>query len=102
MVRITALCLLLCSSFVLSQNPPQWKVVREKHIIGATSGQAPVTLFTADGNSLYRATEYIAGRSKAVQQAGWRLVISWVDRYDEAEQLACSLVFDPLFRNAGC
>jgi hypothetical protein len=95
MRRFACLFLLLCSGFVFSQTLPQWRVVSARRVIGATSPKGPVTLFTAQGISLYRATEFISGFSKSIQNAGWTLVISWVDQSSgNINQLACGVVFN--------
>lgn len=95
MTRFACLLLLLCSSFAFSQNLPQWKVVSARRVIGATSPKGPVTLFTAQGIELYRATEFISGFSKLIQNGGWTLIISWVDQSTyNIDQLACGVVFN--------
>jgi hypothetical protein len=93
MRKVGCLFLLLCSTVVFSQNVPQWKVVREYHVIGASSEQGQFPLFTAEGSSLYRATEYISGVSSSVQNAGWEVLITWTDRTGTPGSLICGLNF---------
>jgi hypothetical protein len=45
---IVLIAVMMCAAYSFGQNSgvPQWKVVKEFHVIGATSPLARVTLFT--------------------------------------------------------
>ena len=92
MHRLAYLFLLLCSTVGFSQNLPQWKVVRQYHVVKATDTQGELLLFTAKGNTLYRVTEYISGVSNSLQNAGFGLCLDWTDQNGLSATGLCSFL----------
>ena len=93
---ICLVVVLMCawvSSFGQSNGLPQWKVIREFHVIGANTAIEPTILFTPSKDGMYRVSGVMAAHSQVKQGGGFEMVIRWTNRNSNSDQVGMSFCF---------
>lgn len=78
---ISLIAVLMCawvSSFGQSNGQPQWKVVKQGHVVGGMNSISPTLLFTPSKDGLYRVSLYAAGIG--LDNGYYDIYVSWTDR----------------------
>ena len=94
-VMIGLFAILMCAGYSLGQSKdvPQWKVVKEFHVIGGSS-KVPLTPFLkVSKNTLYRVSLYISGAAPKTQDGGWQTIVLWTDRNGGEAVESASITF---------
>lgn len=82
----------------LGQNNglPQWKVVKEFHVLHQTSTIPPTVLFTPTKDTLYRINAYMSGTTQVSQMTDWIAFIRWTDETGQNTSGGVSVFFNTL------
>lgn len=64
MISVIAVMMCACCGFGQSSGLPQWKVVKEFHVIGSASPINSTVLFTPAKDDLYRLTALMSASSQ--------------------------------------
>jgi hypothetical protein len=79
---IALIAVMMCAgySFGQSNGLPQWKVIKEFHVMDQTAGVPLTILFTPTQNGLYRLSMYVSASTDIRQLTGWDMFVYWNDQ----------------------